>query len=133
MILVYLMFLHFVADFILQSREMGQKKSTEWEWMKKHIFWIKLVFFVGLFPVVGFYKAATFALANGLIHLCIDSCIWKVYAWTVWERERKTGVKREDLKKRWKYWEDKWFYDTIGLDQFLHVATIIIIWSLLGG
>ena len=29
--------------------------------------------------------------------------------------------------KNYKYWEDHWFYTTIGFDQLLHSATIILL------
>lgn len=137
LILLWLFFLHFLADFVLQSRKMGRNKSSDPIWLLKHIGIIFAVFLIGTFNL-------KFATYNALIHAVIDAFIWKGYALTVWKRRRsllkpwymeydnpknthrKQEVKQA-LKREFKYWEDHWFYLTIGLDQFLHAATIFLI------
>ena len=53
--------------------------------------------------------------------MIIDASIWNIYKWSVYLRD-KTAT-----KENWKYWEDSWFYTTIGFDQLLHGITIIAI------
>lgn len=65
-----------------------------------------------------------FALANAAIHGVIDWNIWRLYKLSV--IKRFPGLKEGD---EYKYWEDHWFYSTIGLDQLLHILTIITIFS----
>ena len=40
---------------------------------------------------------------------------------------RKGKAALRDMAVNWKYWEDHWFYTTIGFDQLLHVLTIILL------
>jgi hypothetical protein len=146
---IYIMFLHFLADFILQPREMGQKKSSEFKWLAGHIAIQISVMAIGLMLLLEPWTSIKFAVLNGLIHAVIDWNIWKGYKLTAYYRLRK--VKAEDVEcdspaqwdmvqamdnkqlveflgKRWKYWEDHLFYTTIGLDQFLHITTLVILW-----
>jgi hypothetical protein len=131
MYIAYLFLLHFIADFILQPREMGRKKSTNCKYLLSHIGIIWIVFLIGTFDPI-------FATANALIHMAIDAVIWKGYALSVWKRRRYILPQRAErsmskgsivkhLKTHFPYWEDHWFYVTIGLDQFLHAATIALL------
>lgn len=128
--------LHFVADFLMQSREMGQKKSSEVKWLLKHLGIQFGVFFVGLTLFVGPTLALGYAVLNALIHGLIDWHIWRLYkAWTHYRLNKGIGTPKEI--KEWQdneefhYWDDHWFYTTIGLDQFLHGVTLIILAGLL--
>jgi hypothetical protein len=131
-----LLVLHFIADFILQSREMGKKKSSEWRWLLAHL---SIQF--GIFLFVGW----KFALANALVHGLIDWNIWKLYKLSAHLRinkrvdlvylvkfmeegkHPKPSFKKNLYKKEvagWQYWEDHLFYTTIGFDQLLHGLTL---------
>jgi len=141
MFLVYLVFLHFIADFILQSREMGQKKSKELKWWSLHVGIQFLVFLFGIWIFKGPDYALVFALWNALFHGMVDAVIWNLYGISVFYREYKGNIHpsgsvadeihkeeyKNKLKKNWKYWEDHLFYTTIGFDQLLHIATILLL------
>ena len=142
MIIIYLLFLHFIADFILQSREMGKKKSESFEWLARHLAIQLTVFFFGLgMSTDAFY----FAGANAIIHGVIDWNIWKLYKYSAHYRIVKYlksltvyGNDPEDSPaykaaydnwvKKWEYWNDHWFYTTIGFDQLLHASTLVLLW-----
>lgn len=127
---VYMFFLHFLADFVLQSREMGQKKSTEVNWLFGHTAILWTIFFIGLAQVMSPLAAYQIATLNALVHALIDWNIWKLYKWQVMKRLQGLGLDDERLeyeKTHYEYWKDKGFYTTIGLDQFLHHATIILV------
>ena len=110
---LFLAFLtHFVADFIFQSRKMGQNKSSSLKWLSLHI----AIIFICFLPF-----GLKFAVLNALFHAVIDGTIWNLYKISVFLRD-KTAT-----KENWKYWQDSWFYTTIGFDQFLHGATIILL------
>lgn len=135
-ILAIMMVSHFVADFLLQSREMGKTKSTVFKVLLEHIIiqyltlWAALLFFVG--PTL----AVEISLCNALVHGLIDWNIWKLYKWSVIYRLYNivldSGARRdqmleqiEEKAKGWQYWEDHWFYTTIGTDQLLHGLTLV--------
>lgn len=139
--LVYLMVLHFIADFLLQSREMGKKKSSELSWLLKHLSIQAGVFFCGLmllsssslqwFQVMQWIELV---VLNTLIHGVIDWNIWKAYKASAYFRIKKNPQHElitQDKINPWKYWEDHWFYSTIGFDQLLHASTIVLLYKVL--
>ena len=147
MIIVYLLIVHFVADFLLQSREMGVNKSSNWKYLGQHISIIALAFLP-----FGW----KFALANALVHAVIDKFIWNLYklsahlriksnvevmkSWWVGIQEEPPGPSTiQDYQRscyqvevqNWKYWEDHWFYSSIGFDQLLHGITLVLLGELM--
>lgn len=126
--LIYLMVLHFVADFLLQSREMGKKKSSEFVWLLRHLLIQGCVMYAGLTPFLWMGlsgpKYLLFPLMNLVIHGIIDWNIWNLYKYSAFKR----GAKADGS---WQYWEDHLFYVTIGFDQLLHSITIIVLWNVL--
>lgn len=126
MITLLLMVLtHFVSDFLLQSRKMGEGKSTDWTLWGQHV----AIILVCFLPF-----GWKFAAINAIIHGLIDRNIWNLYKWSVKLRIAKHDVKQESLfdqNGNWQYYKDHLFYSTIGLDQFLHTSTIVLLWELL--
>jgi len=127
--------LHFIADFLLQSRDMGKNKSSKPLVLAQHVgIQISVVFF-GLLPFVGLTKSAEISVLNGLIHGLIDWNIWRAYKHMVERRlyaAGPTGPRGDPahllwVNDSWQYWEDHWFYATIGLDQLLHVSTLTVV------
>lgn len=143
MITVYCLFLHLVADFFLQSREMGKKKSSEWRWLALHLLIQFAVMMFGLgiatfFTDISLKGFLLLPILNTVIHGVIDWNIWKLYKYSVYRRLLKkvisTGARKDQYEagvashaKNWQYWEDHWFYTTIGVDQFLHAATLVLL------
>lgn len=152
--LILLMVLHFIADFLLQSRQMGQKKSEQFKWLVAHLSIQFAVFFVGILSYLCIYAKVylmnflnnppgpgtpyeyilsfaifsfQFSILNTLIHGIIDWNIWKLYKVSVAFRNKDKSV--EELKKTFQYWNDHLFYTTIGFDQLLHTATIVALYS----
>jgi hypothetical protein len=144
-LLIYVMFLHFVADFLLQSREMGQKKSVEFKWLAKHLSIQYLVMYFGLVLFIGPVAACKLSLLNTLVHGLIDWNIWKLYKLSAHFRimreietleidDEHDAIRKEAYNNKvnnWKYWDDHLFYTTIGFDQFLHMTTLaVLLWKL---
>ena len=135
----------------MQSREMGQKKSSEFKWLFRHLTIQWLFFAFGLVYFVGPVLALAFATLNAVVHGIIDWYIWKGYKLTAHIRINKEvdklaaaliagGVPMDAETHKaaydagvqdWKYWEDHVFYSTIGFDQLLHILTIIGLFALL--
>lgn len=119
---------HFIADFLLQSREMAQQKSSKIRVLWDHICIQYVVLCIGLlYAGVDFATSAKICLFNSLIHGVIDWYIWRCYKWSVahrieWDYAHPLTVCNDGP---WKYWEDHLFYTTIGFDQLLHGLTLI--------
>lgn len=131
--IVKLLVLHFIADFVLQPREMGVKKSSDLRWLGGHLA-IQFLIFAPLTSIL-------FALANCAIHGVIDWFIWRGYKWTVVKciykdsegRDCHSLISDTDYSfvpprlGEWRFWLDHLFYITIGLDQMLHGITLVLL------
>ena len=125
--LVTLMIVHVVFDWLLQDRETAKNKSHNFKYLFPHLFLIYIglmlwgLFAAGLNPKQSF----VFAVANCILHGIIDWNIWKLYAYTV-----KKRFKHLEL---FTYYDDRWFYNFIALDQLLHGVCYIVLYNLIQG
>lgn len=110
---------HFVADFLMQPRWMGKKKSEDPAILAAHCGIHLVMFMLCLLPFYGMWTAIVFAWFNALIHGAIDWYIWRLYKLTV--RERFPDATPETFKPL----EDPLFLHTIGFDQLLHGLTLV--------
>jgi hypothetical protein len=156
--LVLILYVAYFADFKMQSRDIATRKSVNFEALNLHVltiigtlFWpCWLVFGLKYSAPIGFIMAMFFTVINGIIHGVIDWNIWKGYKKNVAKNihqyfkeqspddieERYPSLKdyteaelRSVFMKEKMYAEDKKFYDTIGFDGYLHVATIILLYA----
>ncbi|MDD3412526.1 MAG: DUF3307 domain-containing protein [Lachnospiraceae bacterium] len=156
--LALILYFAYIADFILQDRKTAQNKSKNIHTLMYHVniiigllfFPCWIVFGLKFGAGVGFIMAIFFSVFNGLIHGVIDWNIWKGYKKHVAKNiklyfetiapddldEKYSSIKdytEEELKfvfmKEKMYAEDKKFYDTIGLDGYLHTLTIILLYA----
>jgi hypothetical protein len=96
---IYLvLFLHFIADFVLQTDAMAKGKSSSNRWLGLHI-----MVYTAPFLVLGW----KYALVNGASHFAIDWCTSRM------------------TSRLWKAGRVHDFFVVIGFDQFLHVAILI--------
>lgn len=96
--LVILIWIHFVADFMLQSDTMAINKSTSAKWLFAHV-----VIYTTPFFVFGWL----FAIVNGVAHGMTDFVTSRAGSW-MYERNRH------------------WFFTIIGFDQAVHLSTLVI-------
>jgi hypothetical protein len=108
---------HLVGDFLLQPRWMASNKSSKVLPWLSHV----VVIIVSLIPCTYFFSLpAMLPLYYGLLHGAQDALIWKAY---------KYYFSRRTTQINW--YEDYWFYTTIGLDQALHLLTLMYLISIL--
>ena len=99
------LFVHFVADFMLQTDAMAKGKSTSNRWLSLHI-----AAYTAPFILFGWRYAAV----NGLSHFAIDY------------------VSSRASSRMWKAGRVHDFFVVIGFDQFLHMAILIATIPLMG-
>lgn len=101
-----ILFIHFVADFVLQTDAMSRGKSTSNRWLITHIAVYSLPFLM---------FGPLYSIVNSATHLVID-----------YVTSRMTST-------LWKKGEVHNFFVVIGFDQFLHVAILVatmpLIWK----
>jgi len=98
--IVAILLVHFVADFLLQSRWMASNKSKRIDALALHV----AVYTVCLTAVFGWQ----FGLLNGAIHFGVD---WVTSRWSsrLWAKQD---------------WHN--FFAVIGFDQFIHTAVLAL-------
>lgn len=102
-----LIWLHFVADFVLQSDDIAKHKSENNFWLLLHVLVYSLPFY---------WFGPAFALFNGAAHFVTD-----------YFTSRAT-------KRLWAKGDRHNFFVVIGLDQAIHMSTLIIsLWWLKTG
>lgn len=105
----YSLFCHWVADFICQSRRMGENKSKDFNVLVEHCLVYTFILFVMLMIPLGVLVASKISIINGAAHLIIDGITSKITSY--FYKENKMHL----------------FFSTIGFDQFMHMC--ILIWS----
>ena len=104
--IMYIMLVHWVADFVMQTAEMVKGKSSSNRWLLAHTSTYTIVMAVlTLNPI--------YALVNGVLHTVVD------YITSRWS------------SKLWVKGDVHNFFVVIGLDQLIHVVTLIATYKLL--
>lgn len=91
--------MHFVADFILQSDKMAINKSKSNGWLLLH---------VGVYSLPFFWFGVKFVLVQAAAHFTTDWVTSRATSW-LWKRE-----------------ERHWFFVVIGLDQAIHLTCLML-------
>lgn len=115
LLLVWIMFAHWVADFVCQTDKMALNKSKSNKWLSIHIGVYTLALTGLLLPAIAAEpRVILYPVANGLSHWLVDYVTSRLttWAWTV----------KEDRHL---------FFVIIGFDQFLHVAILLLTLPLL--
>lgn len=108
----YILFVHWLADFVLQKREWAENKSSSLQALCAHVGTYTLCLYLALTPFMRWDFAVTLAAFNGVAHLITDA---------ITSRITKRAYEKQQMKL---------FWSTIGFDQFLHVAVLIATFNL---
>lgn len=108
---LWLLFVHFIADFVLQSNWMAQNKSKDWTALSAHVLVYTSVLWFGVVLLLAtFYLTPVamvmYALANGALHFATDAVTSRINS-RLWEAKRVHG-----------------FFVGVGADQFIHAFTL---------
>lgn len=110
LIVIYLLFLHFVGDFVFQTRWMANNKGKKIIALLVHILAYTFILAAGtalLLSKVTWDVWATYVGANAGLHLFTDAITSQFT-----RRYKEAG-------------DEKAFFTAIGFDQFLHGAALI--------
>jgi len=95
--------LHFISDFILQTDRMAMNKSKSNAWLELH---------VTVYALPFLWFGWQYAAVNWVLHFATD-----------WASSRATS-------KLWQKGERHWFFVVIGLDQAIHLTSLVLTLSL---
>lgn len=98
-VILLLVWLHFVADFLLQSDWMALNKS------KRNV---PLLVHVAVYSTPFLIFGWIFALVNGVAHFVTDWLSSRATSW-LWNKEKR-----------------HWFFVVIGLDQAVHMTALFL-------
>jgi hypothetical protein len=72
MVFIYILLLHFLADFVLQPYWMSVEKANNMTPLILHIIIYTAVIFFGLWAIVDFQESLLFSLFTGALHFVVD-------------------------------------------------------------
>ena len=108
LIYIYLLFVHWLADFVLQNNWMAINKSKSVIILIAHsVVYTTVLYALTLGGALGW------AVLNGLLHLIIDYVTSKINS-RLWFDKRVHG-----------------FFVSVGFDQFLHTSILLLTWGLI--
>lgn len=121
-IIIAILWMHFVADFFLQSDEMAKGKSSSNLWLFKHVTVYTLAFmYMGSLGAVLYgcdvyvHAVIAYSVINGMAHFVTD---YFTSRWT---------------SALWKKGDTHNFFVVIGFDQAVHLTTLILTYELMIG
>jgi len=97
--LIVIFWLHFIADFILQTDEMALNKSKSFKWLSLHALTYGIPFLL-----FGW----KYAIINSAAHWLVDCVTSRITAYL------------------WSKGERHWFFVVIGLDQAIHMTILVL-------
>ena len=112
--IIFILISHFIADFIFQTNNMAENKSSSNIWLSKHIvsyttvLFLSMAFFNFMFLDFSYYSIIVFSLVNGAIHFIVDY---------ITSRATKRLYEENRMHD---------FFVVIGLDQLIHNITLLL-------
>lgn len=114
--IIILLFIHWIADFLLQTEHMAMNKSKSFYLLSLHVFIYSFTWMIiGVF-FYDIWTVAKFTTVTFFLHFLTDYY---------------TSKETTRLYKRKKYYGFPGFFPMIGLDQWLHQIQIILTYTLL--
>lgn len=105
---IYLLAVHWLADFVLQSDWMAQNKSKRLDALAYHVFVYTAALAVAAQLVMPAHAAIWYPLVNGALHFVTDIVTSRITA-ALYARNQR-----------------HWFFVVIGFDQLLHAAALLL-------
>jgi len=122
--------LHFVGDFLLQSRSMGRNKGKSILWLFAHVFVYTTFLYWGWSSFIGFSEYSLYVMFGVyhlifITHFLTDLITSKISGYAYLK------CTDNNLSKKLKYRWEHMFWSIIGLDQLIHIISLILIYNYL--
>lgn len=108
LVLFWIMAMHLLADFVLQTDEMARGKSTSNYWLGRHVSIYSCVMWVAIGVLVPLPMSLFWAIGNGILHWCTD---W------VTSRCSSHFFQKGDYHNG---------FIVVGIDQFIHLVCLVL-------
>lgn len=127
--IIVIMIIHFLSDFVFQSRKMGTKKSKSNLWLFYHVLTYSLItlvlwviFVAGV--VINFKILFSLFLFTFTSHFFVDFFTSRISSlFYIKAKEEKI------YKQKMKF--EQYFWLTIGIDQLIHNVTLLLTYNFL--
>ena len=117
----YILFLHYLGDYIFQPYSMSVQKSENHMMLLYHTIIYTSTIYLGLLFVVGVNKAITFAVFTFLAHYVVDFVTSRVISDNSSELRLDPDISKP-IHKRLKLWGP---ISLLGFDQLLHHVLLL--------
>ena len=118
----YILFLHYLGDYIFQPYRMSVQKSENYMMLLYHTIIYSSTIYLGLLLVVGVEEAITFSVLTFLAHYVVDFVTSRVISDNSSEL-RLDPDSTKPIHKRLRLWGP---ISLLGLDQLLHQVCLLI-------
>ena len=122
---IYVFFMHYIADFIVQTEYQALNKSKSFKALSMHVLTYTVTLFIMVLPIVYFFKgyaygldhnkiiatlllSMIFAVYNGVFHFAVDFVTSKLVSYHFAKGDSRNAFK------------------IIGWDQFLHITILYV-------
>lgn len=106
-VVVWILLVHYVGDFLLQTQKQAENKSKSNEWLTYHVISYTAMLLIGGMIMEVSLNMFYWVMINGFLHWCTD-----------WATSRATA-------ELWKLQKIRPFFWVIGLDQLVHTACLL--------
>ena len=119
-IIIFIFVVHYIADFLLQTREMGENKSKSIKWLSIHVFvysFVTTAFWMVGFDRPDFLFASQMFLITFVTHFITDFITSKISSYFYYK-----SISDKPNRKKWM----GYFWYMIGFDQLVHAITLLL-------
>ena len=133
--MVFIFIGHYIAEYILQTKEIDRNKNSNYIFLFAHI-WIifGLVAFFGMFVFKDISTAIIFSAWNALAHLTIDFISWRLYTYLTLGKSYGFECLRDPdfnykeksdlIHSKLDFLKDSLFVKITGAEKIAHVAVL---------
>lgn len=116
-LVLWLLFSHWIADFVFQNDWMAVNKSKDVVALLAHVsaYAFTVGMLLNIYTSASLYAGWMFILITFLAHFTTDAVTSNITS-CLWEKEKR-----------------HWFFVTIGFDQLLHYFQLLVTYKLLAG